>query len=186
MVILENHPLVLDQIMAQMNAASLAIDVLYAGDSPAAALATVDRSSPPIALVDLDLGDNIEIADVVRGLRSANVPVVLMSAAVSPAAVQRGLAAGAAAFVHKRSLTHDLPRIIASVEQGIPWMSPDFAACLVPAEGQPSRVEPMTVRALTLFAGGLPLNVIAARLALPDDEVRRLLVGAPAHYRDNP
>jgi hypothetical protein len=64
---------------------------------------------------------------------------------------------------------------VVAVELGRPWISPDFAAVLVPVDGSTVSLDPTAERALVLYAAGLPESMIAARIGVDVEQVRLLL-----------
>lgn len=157
--------------------------IAYKGVGLADALAAVAAASVTCAIVDLDLGDGRTPAETVTQLRDAGLPVVMISAHEQSLLVQDAIVAGAAAYVPKRSLIDQLADAISAAELGQAWISPDFAAVLVPVEGSPVALDPQAERALVLYAAGLPDSMIASRMGIEAAAVRPLLESAIEAYR---
>jgi CheY-like chemotaxis protein len=84
------------------------IEPTYA-DNGAAALALLEQHVPDIVLTDLQMPE-MDGLDLVREIRArfAHVPVILMTAHGSEEIAVKALQRGAASYVPKRSLAHDL------------------------------------------------------------------------------
>jgi DNA-binding NarL/FixJ family response regulator len=91
--------------------------------------------------------------------------------------------AGASAYVPKRSIIDQLAEAVSAAEVQQRWLSPDFAAVLVPVEGSTVALDPLAERALVLYAAGLPSSMISSRTGIAVDQVRPLLESAVQAYR---
>ncbi len=155
----------------------------YAGANLLDAIETISAHNPTCAIVDLDLGDGRTPAQIVTALRDEEIPVVMISAHEQALLVQEAMVAGASAYVPKRAIIDQLAQAVTAAESQTTWLSPDFAAVLVPVEGSTVVLEPLAERALVLFAAGLPSPMIASRTGVAVDEVAPLLDSALRAYR---
>ncbi len=91
------------------------IEPAYA-ENGAAALAYVEGQAPDIVITDLQMPemDGLELVREIRA-RFAHVPVILMTAHGSEEIAVRALQLGAASYVPKRSLAHDLVSTVRGV-----------------------------------------------------------------------
>jgi CheY-like chemotaxis protein len=91
------------------------IEAAYA-ENGAAALAHIEAHAPDIVITDLQMPemDGLSLVREVRG-RFAHVPVILMTAHGSEEIAVQALQLGAASYVPKRSLAHDLVSTVRSV-----------------------------------------------------------------------
>lgn len=97
----------------------------------------VERMHPELVIVDLSLpsdADDLNVAHRLAGARP-DLRIIVLSVHDEPAAVRQTLAAGAAAFVLKRSAATDLIPAVHDVLQGRTYVSP--AARCDPSPAQP-------------------------------------------------
>ena len=182
-IVLEDHPLVLGAITDHLSTAFAGATIAYRGAHVLEALDLADLEDATCAIVDLDLGDGRAPADTVMHLRDAGIPVVMISAHEQALLVQEAVNAGAWAYVPKRSIIDQLAEAVTAAELDQPWLSPDFAAVLVPVDGSRVALDPLAERALVLYAAGLPNSMIAARTGIEPDQVRPLLESVLQAYR---
>ena len=182
-IVLEDHPLVLGAITDHLSTAFPGATIAYRGAQLLESLQQADSTEATCAIVDLDLGDGRAPAETVLYLRDAGIPVVMISAHEQALLMQEAVIAGASAYVPKRSIIDQLAEAVAAAELGQPWLSPDFAAVLVPVEGSTVELDPLAERALVLYAAGLPTSMIASRTGIEPDQVRPLLESVVQAYR---
>ena len=182
-IVLEDHPLVLGAITDHLSTAFPGATIAYKGAQLPEALEQAESSEATCAIVDLDLGDGRRPAETVMHLRDAGIPVVMISAHEQALLVQDAVIAGALAYVPKRSIIDQLADAVGAAERHVPWLSPDFAAVLVPVEGSTVALDALAERALVLYAAGLPTSMIASRTGIEPGEVRPLLESAIQAYR---
>ncbi len=91
------------------------IEPAYA-ENGAAALAHVERQAPDIVITDMQMPemDGLELVREMRA-RFAHIPVILMTAHGSEEIAVKALQLGAASYVPKRSLAHDLVSTVRGV-----------------------------------------------------------------------
>jgi DNA-binding NarL/FixJ family response regulator len=94
----------------------------------------VERMRPDLVVVDLSLPSSVDDLNVAHRLASErpDLRIIVMSVHDEPAAVRQTLAAGAAAFVLKRSASTDLIPAVHEVLEGRTYVSP---AARYPASG---------------------------------------------------
>ena len=182
-IVLEDHPLVLGAITDHLSTAFPGATFAYRGAHLHEALELAHSAETTCAIVDLDLGDGRAPSDTVTRLRDADIPVVMISAHEQALLVQEAVHAGASAYVPKRSIIDQLAEAVSAAELQQPWLSPDFAAVLVPVEGSAVALDPLAERALVLYAAGLPSSMISARTGIEADRVRPILESVIQAYR---
>jgi DNA-binding NarL/FixJ family response regulator len=182
-IVLEDHPLVLGAITDHLSTAFPGATIAYRGAHLLEALEQAKSTDATCAIVDLDLGDGRAPAETVMCLRDAEIPVVMISAHEQALLMQEAVIAGASAYVPKRSIIDQLANAVGAAERHEPWLSPDFAAVLVPVEGSTVALDPLAERALVLYAAGLPTSMIASRTDIEPGEVRPLLESVIQAYR---
>ena len=174
-VILEDHALVREGLMRSISEAFPGARYQYSGDSLGEALRATSNESPDCAIIDLDLGDGRSVAEVVSSFAMAEIPVVVVSAMGEPAIIQSAILAGASAYVTKRSGLEELHRVLEAVLSGTEWMTPEFAAALIPQKSTDVRLSSQEQRALVLYASGLKLDSVARRMGVAPSTVKQYL-----------
>jgi DNA-binding NarL/FixJ family response regulator len=174
-ILLEDHALVRDGIERQLISDFPACTILYSGDSLSASLAAVS-SGPRVdcAVVDLDLGDETPVAETVSAFAVRDIPVVVVSALARPEFLQAALAAGARAFVAKRSNLVQLSKAVNAVLNGDTWIPPDLAGAVLQSHSNVD-LSAQEKRALVLYASGLTLEMVARRMNITPNTVKHYL-----------
>ena len=107
-LILEDHPIVLDAIKSRIEQELVGAHISYAGASLEDALRSVDLTKPACAVVDLDLGDGRTPVDIVSPLASRSIPILVMSALGEAAVVKSVFSAGARGYFTKTAALDQL------------------------------------------------------------------------------
>jgi len=174
-ILLDDHALVREGIERQLLIDFPTSTVLYSGDSLVDALAAVSTGPTcDCAIVDLDLGDETPVAETVSAFAVRNIPVVVVSAMARPDVLQAALAAGARAFIAKRSNLGQLSKAVSAVLDGDTWIPPDLAGAVLRAESNVN-LSPQEKRALVLYASGLTLEMVARRMDVTPNTVKHYL-----------
>lgn len=147
--------------------------IAYSGDSMKGALSAVRSGGITCVIADLDLGDGTPITEVVSAFTTRGIPVVVVSAAANPSAVQASLLAGAGAYVTKRNSLADVTEAVRSTLTGRGWMSPDVALAMLKSPAV--ELSEQEKRALVLYASGLTLDVVARRMGITPSTVKQYL-----------
>lgn len=166
MVILEDHPLVRDALLRELDDLFEDVHALYKGPDVEAALACLADDTADIVLLDLDLGTGASpIANLHRMLESG-APVVIVSALGSPPVVQACLSAGAVGFVAKQSEHEQLVDAIYAALERRTYTSPEVAAMLMSDPAAQARLSPQEERAAVLYASGMKLATVARTMGV--------------------
>jgi DNA-binding NarL/FixJ family response regulator len=180
-VILDDHALFHQGLVAWLGANEPAIEVTYSGDGVAAALAAAPGSD--VVLLDLDLGpDAPPLASLVDQFRSAGCHVLIVSALGSPRVVRQGLAAGALGYMSKREDPAALLTAIRTVAGGEGFLTPDMAAILAEAPEEVPSLSVQELTALRLYASGLKLDSVARRMNVSPATAKEYLDRVRAKY----
>ena len=174
-VLLDDHALVRDGIERQLRTDFPDCSIIYSGESLLDSLAAV--SAVPhcdCAIVDLDLGDETPVAETVSAFAVRDIPVVVVSAMARPDVLQAALAAGAQAFIAKRSSLGQLTKAVNAVLDGDTWIPPDLAGAVLRAESNVD-LSAQEKRALVLYASGLTLEMVARRMDITPNTVKHYL-----------
>jgi DNA-binding NarL/FixJ family response regulator len=174
-VLLDDHALVRDGIERQLTTDFPNCQIIYSGESLSDALAAVSAASIcDCAIVDLDLGDETPVAETVSAFAVRQIPVVVVSAMARPDVLQAAMAAGAKAFIAKRSNLGQLSKAVNAVLDGDTWIPPDLAGAVLRAESNVD-LSAQEKRALVLYASGLTLEMVARRMDITPNTVKHYL-----------
>ncbi|MFM8774749.1 MAG: response regulator, partial [Actinomycetota bacterium] len=164
--IVEDHPMMRDILSQQVRAHSRDVAVVYAGASVSDAAESVREEPADCVILDLDLGNGSDLRENLHDMLATGSPVLIVSAAASPALIQDAIAVGAQGYVSKQCEPAEFDRAFSAVLDGQTYVSPDLAAKLaVPARKDVS-LSPQERRALTLYASGMKLESVARAMGV--------------------
>lgn len=149
-------------------------------------LAWLDRTPaaqrPHLLILDLSVerGPAVDPA-AVAGLVRAGMTVLVLSAMASPALVRQVMQAGVAGFVGKRDSAEDLVAAVHTVLSGGSWITPEMASVMMADPQRPS-LSDQEERVLILYASGLTLDAVAARIGVKRDTAKKYLERVKAKY----
>jgi DNA-binding NarL/FixJ family response regulator len=173
-VVLDDHELVRDGMERQLTTDFPGARVVYSGDSLLDALKATATSQCDCAVVDLDLGDQTPVAETVSAFTARGIPVVVVSAMARPDVLQAAMAAGAQAFIAKRSSLRNLSMAVRTVLDGGTWFPPDLAGAVLRTSTS-VELSAQEKRALVLYASGLTLEMVARRMEITPNTVKHYL-----------
>jgi DNA-binding NarL/FixJ family response regulator len=126
-----------------------------------------------VVLLDLDLRDGVPAAVKIAMLRSADVPVVIISTLADAARVRECIAAGASGYLPKSEPAEEIVRAVRAAAGGESYVTASLAALLVDSDvaASPS-LSPQERRALVLYATGLPMKSVARRMDISVDTAK--------------
>ncbi len=128
-VILDDHALFHQALMAWLQSQGEGIEVAYAGAEVQRALDVAPDCD--VVLLDLDLGaDAPPLTQLVGSFQDAGCRVLIVSALGSPRVVRAGLAAGALGYMSKREDPAELLAAIRVVASGEGFLTPEMASIL--------------------------------------------------------
>ena len=180
-VILDDHALFHQGLVAWLGANAPSISIAYSGDDVAAALAAAPGSD--VVLLDLDLGAEAPpLASLVDQFREAGCRVLIVSALGSPRIVRQGLAAGALGYMSKREDPGELLTAIWAVAAGEGFLTPEMAAILAEAPEDVPNLSIQELTALRLYASGLKLDSVARRMNVSASTAKEYLDRVRAKY----
>jgi DNA-binding NarL/FixJ family response regulator len=164
-LILEDHPIVLDAIKTRIEREVAGAHITYAGSSLDEALLSIDRTKPRCAVVDLDLGDGRAPVDIISALAMKGIPILVMSALGEAAVVKSVLAAGARGYFTKTASLDQLIIALTTVIAGGSYLSPQIAGATyqTPTTLKLSNRERS---ALVLYTSGLTMEEVAKRMGI--------------------
>jgi two-component system uhpT operon response regulator UhpA len=122
-----------------------------------------------VVMLDLQLRDGIPAPMKVATLRTAGVATVIISTHATGAEVRACVNAGALGYLPKSEPAHEMIRAAQHAARGQSYVTPILASLLIADRdgdldvGVP-QLSPQELRALTLYASGLPMKNVARRL----------------------
>ena len=136
-----------------------------------------------LALVDLDLGLDIDSDDVIATLVRMCDAVMVMSAAGTSSLVQRAIRAGAWTYVPKTADLAELDAALSAWSRQMPYLSGDLAGKLVTPQIDGVNLADPQRRALALFSTGMSHRAISQTMGVTTSDVSDLLSSGVAAYR---
>lgn len=118
-----------------------------------------------VVLLDLDLRDGSTVEDNITALVDSGSAVVIVSVNEDASVVRRAMRHGAIGYVPKSAQGSDLVDAILAAAAHEPFMTKALALALISddAADRPE-LSPQELRTLQLYAGGMPLKLVARRL----------------------
>jgi DNA-binding NarL/FixJ family response regulator len=179
-VIVDDHPLLLDGLVATLSADE-DIDVVgTAGDAASAVRAARDHQ-PDIVLLDVAMpGGGIEAARQI-GPASPATRVVMLTSSENEDDLLAAMEAGAKGYVLKGVAGRELRVILKAVHGGEVYVAPGLAFAMIQGLTRPRQHDPLaelTTRereVLELVAGGLSNAEIGGRLGLAEKTVKHYM-----------
>lgn len=172
-VILEDHPLLLTALGAQVRGLYPTSQIVYEGKDVIAAANFCDSNT--VAIVDLDLGDNRTAADVVAIIAAKSARILVVSALGEASTIESVLIAGAHGYMSKRASGAEFKEAIDAVRLGGDWMSPEVAGAIASIKSGRVKLSNQERKALVLYASGLKLETVAHRMGLASSTVKEYL-----------
>jgi two-component system uhpT operon response regulator UhpA len=127
---------------------------------------TDPRFPVDVVVLDLDLGDGVPPHVKIANARAAGSEVVVVSSFAESRHVRSALAAGAQGYVPKADSTEQVYMSIAAAARGERYLTPGLAALLLDTPDLAPDLSGQELRALTLYASGLPLKTVARQLGV--------------------
>ena len=163
--ILEDHPLMLRALSANLALHLPDVEFIYQGKSIADATSVISAGGCDLALLDLDLGDGIPPIQNLEKLLATGTPVLIVSALAEQFLVRQALTNGASGFISKNANEATLLDAVKSIISGENYMSADIATILLSDKTDPG-LSVQEKQALSLYASGLKLDAVARSMNL--------------------
>jgi two-component system nitrate/nitrite response regulator NarL len=179
-VIVDDHPLLLDGLVATLSADE-EIDVVGTAGDAASAVRIAREHQPDIVLLDVAMpGGGIEAARQIRPASPAS-RVVMLTSSENEDDLLAAMEAGAQGYVLKGVAGRELRVILKSVHGGEVYVAPGLAFAMIKGLTRPRQHDPLeelTTRereVLELVAGGLSNAEIGGRLGLAEKTVKHYM-----------
>jgi two-component system, NarL family, nitrate/nitrite response regulator NarL len=136
-----------------------------------------------VVLLDLDLGDGSKPEDNVTAILAAGPAVLILSASGRPPAVRAAIRAGALGYALKTEEAEQVRAAIREVAAGRDWVSSRLAYLLATddAVDRPT-LSNQERRALQLYATGMPMKLVARKMAISEETVKQYLARVRQKY----
>ncbi|KQQ05474.1 MULTISPECIES: response regulator [unclassified Rathayibacter] len=175
--ILDDHPILLRALTEWVNRSGSSIRVV------ATASRWIDLLAHPafptdVVLLDVDLGDDLDLAMKIRTLTAAGAATIIISTHSRPETVARALEAGACGYLVKSEPTEVIIDAIRTAAAGGRVPSAEAQA-----SGATASLSARERRIVGLFVEGMSLKQVASSLGITQDAARSSLRSARAKYR---
>jgi DNA-binding NarL/FixJ family response regulator len=166
----DDHPIVREGIAGVISEQS-DMRIVGAAASGEEALALFSKHKPDITLMDLRLR-TMSGLDTIKAIRrgAPHARIIVLTMYEGDEDIHRALAAGAATYLLKETLSHDLLDVIRAVHRGEYLMLPDVKARLEARATQPT-LTPREVQVIELVADGKRNKEISSVLGITEDTV---------------
>ena len=166
----DDHPVVRNGI-GQIIDLQLDMEVVASAATGEEAVSQFRQHKPDITLMDLQL-PGMSGLEAIKEIRSAfrQARIIVLTMYQGDEDIFRALDAGAATYLLKDTLSHDLIRTIREVYEGQSPMSPAVAALLAERKNQPA-LTAREVEITELIAKGMRNKEIAAALGIAEETV---------------
>jgi DNA-binding NarL/FixJ family response regulator len=179
-LIVDDHPLFLDGLVATLSADE-ELEVVATGGDADAAVRAAGEHRPDLALLDVSMpGGGIEAARRI-GSAAPTTRVVMLTSSESEDDLLAAMDAGASGYVLKGVAGRELRTILKSVHRGEVYVAPGLAYAMIKGLTRPRVEDPLgelTTRereVLELVAAGLSNAEIGGRLGLAEKTVKHYM-----------
>jgi len=181
LAILDDHPILLSALTEWIHRSGSDIRVVATASSWTALLAH-PRFPTDVVLLDIDLGDDLDLAMKIRTITAAGAATIIISTHSQPEIVARALEAGALGYLVKSERTEVILEAIRAAARRERFLTPQTRALL--GGGGADLLTARERRIVGLFVEGLSLKQVATELGITQDAARSSLRNARAKYRD--
>ncbi|MWV51202.1 response regulator [Rathayibacter sp. VKM Ac-2803] len=178
--ILDDHPILLTALTDWIHRSESRISVV------ATASRWIDLLAHPafptdVVLLDIDLGDDLDLAMKIRTLTTAGAATIIISTHSHPEVIARALDAGACGYLVKSEPTEVIIDAIRRAAAG--ERVPTSGAQAAVTGGGAGLLSARERRIVGLFVDGMSLKQVASALGITQDAARSSLRSARAKYR---
>ncbi|QHC59992.1 response regulator [Rathayibacter sp. VKM Ac-2760] len=181
LAILDDHPILLSALSEWINRSGSDIRVVATASSWTGLLAH-PRFPTDVVLLDIDLGDDLDLAMKIRTIIASGAAPIIISTHSQAETIARALAAGARGYLVKSERTEVILEAIRTAARGECFLTPQTRALLGGGIGT-GPLSPRERRIVGLFVEGLSLKQVATELGITQDAARSALRNARAKYR---
>ena len=179
-LVVDDHALVREGLCQVLKGLDDHVEVLEAPDCARAFELAHRHADLDLVLLDYHLPDmNGLLALNVFGKRHPELPIGMLSGSVNPQIMHQVLARGAAAFLTKSGLSHELLSVIRQVLAGDVFVPPELASYFTPlappeldAVGQFPKLSPRQEEVLLLLLAGRTNREMSEALGLAEETTK--------------
>lgn len=182
LAILDDHPILLAALTEWIKRSGSDISVVAAVGSWTALLAH-PRFPCDVVLLDIDLGDDLDLAMKIRTITASGAATIIISTHSRPETIERALEAGARGYLVKSERTEVILDAIRRAARGESFLTAETRALL--AVGGAGALTHRERRIVGLFVEGMSLKQVATELGITQDAARSSLRSARAKYRSS-
>jgi two-component system nitrate/nitrite response regulator NarL len=179
-IVVDDHPLLLDGLVATLSADD-ELEIVATGGDAAAAVRVAREHQPDLVLLDVAMpGGGIEAARQIR-VASPATRVVMLTSSENEDDLLTAMDAGAKGYILKGVAGRELRAILKSVHGGEVYVAPGLAYAMIKGLTKPRPRDPidaLTTRereVLELVAAGLSNAEIGGRLGLAEKTVKHYM-----------
>lgn len=181
--IVDDYQMIVDSLLAHLSTNDPDIDVIISATSWHE-LTNHAEYPADVTVLDLNLGDQIRVETKVRALTAAGSAVILISRHTSAMAITRALSSGALGFVPKSSPATELIAAVRSAARGVSFVSHHYESTEFNlTDDIELSLGSQEYRALVLYATGLTIRDLAARLDTTEETAKSYVKRARSKYR---
>lgn len=173
-VIVDDHPLVVEALMARLERTPSGAALHYAGASVFQAVHVARTQGCDCAIVDVDLGGPTRASEVVTAFSMHDIAVVALAERASVEGMEAALIAGASAYVDKCGDPRRITEAVDAAISGGTWVPPELSR-RHGAQAATLALSAQEQRSLVLYASGMTLDTVARRMGIAPSTVKHYL-----------
>ncbi|KIO48606.1 response regulator [Nitrosospira sp. NpAV] len=188
-LLIDSHRIVLFGLEKLIDSQRPKMEVVGRFTNCSEALSQMERLSPDVILLDLDLSIENEVDIILRLIATSNAKVLVFTGLHHPVAYDRAILAGAKGIVEKKEAEETILRAIEKVHEGQLWLDNASISRLIKFAHQKTakngnigekKLKTLTVRERAVVAtvtshAGVPCKVIAATMNISERTLRNHL-----------
>ena len=178
-IILEDHPIVLEALSNRVVQIFPRAEIIYAGKDLSDALSLIQDVK--LIIVDLDLGDGRSPVDVVKALATSTASILVMSALADTKVVNSVMTVGANGYFTKTASLDQLEEAITKILSGQTYISPQIAR--TSDDERIIKLSPREQLTLKLYADGLTIEEVAKKMGVAPSTANEYLDRVKIKFR---
>ena len=178
-IILEDHPIVLEALSNRVVQIFPRAEIIYAGKDLSDALSLIQDVK--LIIVDLDLGDGRSPVDVIKALATSKASILVMSALADTKVVNSVMTVGANGYFTKTASLDQLEEAITKILSGQTYISPQIAR--TSDDERIIKLSPREQLTLKLYADGLTIEEVAKKMGVAPSTANEYLDRVKIKFR---
>ena len=175
LVLVDDHPIVLEALAMRARSAAGDCQIVYSGASVRDAVQATLVNGCDCAIVDVGIVEGVAEVEIISAFTMHGIPVVAYADRGSANGCEAAIAAGARGYVDKRGKPSDIERAITEVIAGRCWIPDDIARMTLDLGASNVVLSDQERRALILYASGLTQDMVARRMGIASSTVKHYL-----------